>query len=113
MRPLCECGNLCKFNGISKRDGRQLYQTICGSCDKKKYGDGRPRGKNKKVKGDVCSKCGFVPLHPCQLDVDHIDGNGENYSPDNIQTLCANCHRYKTFLNSDWYNKRSQKIPGV
>jgi 5-methylcytosine-specific restriction endonuclease McrA len=32
-----------------------------------------------------------------QLDVDHIDGNHRNNNPENLQTLCANCHRLKTF----------------
>lgn len=42
--------------------------------------------------------CGFVPTNMCQLDVDHIDGNHINNTPDNLQTLCANCHRLKTYI---------------
>ena len=45
-----------------------------------------------------CTRCGFIPEDPCQLDVDHIDGNHNNNSLDNLQTLCANCHRLKTKL---------------
>ena len=52
-----------------------------------------------------CSNCGFVPLHICQLDVDHIDGNKNNNDISNLQTLCANCHRLKTYLNKDWIKK--------
>jgi 5-methylcytosine-specific restriction endonuclease McrA len=29
--------------------------------------------------------------------VDHIDGNHSNDDPSNLQTLCANCHRFKTW----------------
>jgi hypothetical protein len=58
--------------------------------------------KYKKYKSDKCNNCGFIPLHTCQLDVDHIDGDHNNNSPDNLQTLCANCHRLKTYLNEDW-----------
>lgn len=50
----------------------------------------------RKYKGDTCSKCGFVPEHPCQLDVDHIDEDHANNDPSNLQTLCSNCHRLKT-----------------
>jgi len=52
-----------------------------------------------------CARCGFVPEHPCQLDVDHIDGNNANNDPSNYQTLCANCHRLKTHKNKDWETK--------
>jgi 5-methylcytosine-specific restriction endonuclease McrA len=51
-----------------------------------------------------CEFCGFKAIHQCQLDVDHIDGNHKNDDPDNLQTLCANCHRLKTFLHRDWEN---------
>lgn len=66
-----------------------------------KRGCGQTR-KYKKFKGNKCSNCGFVAIHSCQLDVDHIDGNHKNNSIENLQTLCANCHRLKTFINKDW-----------
>ena len=47
---------------------------------------------------DRCDRCGFSAEHPCQLDVDHIDGDHQNNAPENLQTLCANCHRLKTNL---------------
>ena len=55
----------------------------------------------REHKKDFCEKCGFVAVHPSQLDVDHIDGNNKNNEISNLQTLCANCHRLKTFLNKD------------
>lgn len=51
----------------------------------------------QKFKKDICEACGFIPVDKCQLDVDHIDGNHENNDESNLQTLCANCHRLKTF----------------
>lgn len=56
-------------------------------------------------RGTKCEHCGFIPEHPCQLDVDHIDGNNSNNDPSNYQTLCANCHRLKTYRNKDWQIK--------
>jgi hypothetical protein len=50
----------------------------------------------------VCEECGFVPIHPCQLDVDHMDGDKKNNNIENLKTLCANCHRLKTRLKRDF-----------
>lgn len=49
----------------------------------------------------VCQQCGFTPVHICQIQIDHIDGNTKNSSPDNLQVLCANCHALKTYMNGD------------
>ena len=48
-------------------------------------------------KKSECERCGFVAEHKSQLDVDHIDKNRLNNSPENLRTLCANCHRLITY----------------
>ena len=53
-------------------------------------------------KKDYCQHCNFKPVHISQLDVDHIDGDRFNNDPDNLRTLCANCHRLKTHLADDY-----------
>lgn len=101
---------LCRDCGKNKRapDGGGRLKAICSSCRKRKYYPNenrrlevkrRPWLKHRK---DKCERCGFVPEHECQLDVDHIDGNRKNNDPSNYQTLCANCHRLKTFRARDW-----------
>jgi 5-methylcytosine-specific restriction endonuclease McrA len=65
----------------------------CRRCRKVEYE--KPYQKHRK---DCCEFCGFVPVNMCQLDVDHIDGNPKNHNKENLQTLCANCHRLKTFV---------------
>ena len=52
-------------------------------------------------KKDFCEHCGFKPEHISQLDVDHINGDRWDNEPNNLQTLCANCHRLKTHLSGD------------
>lgn len=54
---------------------------------------------------DYCERCNFLPEHECQLTVDHIDGDKTNNDPDNFQTLCANCHNLKSYLNKDHLNR--------
>lgn len=48
------------------------------------------------LKSNTCACCGFVG-DLVQMDLDHIDGNRANHALENIQTLCANCHRLKSF----------------
>lgn len=93
QRKRCACGNNVESKGRSRVTGKVLYRTICTSCRRKKL------TRSKKVS---CQQCGFVPVHPCQLDIDHIDGNSENNAQSNLQTLCANCHRLKTVRNRDF-----------
>lgn len=54
------------------------------------------KGQVLAPKKDHCEKCGFRG-EPCQLDRDHRDGNRSNHEAENIWTLCANCHRLKSF----------------
>ncbi len=56
-------------------------------------------------KKNHCEQCGFIAVHSCQLDVDHIDGVHVNNDINNLRTLCANCHRLKTHLNNDYQGK--------
>ncbi len=64
--------------------GRQKYRKLCWTCI---Y---RPWTKHKK---DVCEECGFIPKHPRQLDIHHLDKRRRNNKESNLVTLCANCHR--------------------
>jgi len=40
-----------------------------------------------------------------QLQVDHINGIHSDNRSENLQTLCANCHAYKTYVEQDWLDK--------
>jgi Homing endonuclease associated repeat len=53
----------------------------------------RSKRPHRSLVGNRCERCGFVPEHQCQLDVHHLDGDHDNNSSSNVQTLCANCHR--------------------
>ncbi len=50
---------------------------------------------------EACEACGHRPVTPELLEVDHIlpRSRGGDNSPENLQTLCANCHKIKTLLD--------------
>lgn len=46
--------------------------------------------------GDKCMECGWNKIHPTTgnvpIQLEHIDGNSENNSLNNLKILCPNCH---------------------
>ena len=99
FRPICKICNVSYGEKVgTRKDGSPKYRDKCSQC----HGSGSHKDSGRRIKGKVCEFCGFIPVHPCQLDVDHIDGNKKNTKPENQQTICANCHRLKTLLNKDW-----------
>jgi 5-methylcytosine-specific restriction endonuclease McrA len=92
---LCICGN--KQESKGRINGKQYFGRYCTTCRKNMH------RLKFIIKQDMkCSQCGFVAIHRSQLDVDHIDGNHRNNDISNLQVLCANCHRLKTYTNEDW-----------
>lgn len=104
FKPLCKkCGNNpCTTRGRLADGVRPKYKSVCSSC---KSNSNRKRIYRSYVK-NKCDLCGFMAINKCQIDIDHIDGNHNNDSKENLQSLCANCHRLKTFLN-----KNSSPLP--
>jgi len=82
------------MNLQSKHDNRNgvwRYKKYCRNCMRL-----RRLGYVKKdhCEYETCYHKGTFPFHI--LEVDHIDGNSKNNSTNNLQTLCANCHKIKT-----------------
>jgi hypothetical protein len=50
----------------------------------------------REQSGNRCSKCGWGEVHPITgkvpLEINHIDGNFQNNSVQNLEILCPNCH---------------------
>ncbi len=82
-------------------------------------------GKTKQLKRFVrnyilqrdnftCTQCGWNKIHPIDkkplVEVDHIDGDAENCMPENLKTLCPNCHAMTpTYKARNKNSKRNRK----
>ena len=102
--------------GVNKQTAKTTgkYRPLCKGCHQKRHGfytsaRGRQPGYTAAKKG-FCEACGFVAQHPVQLDVDHIDGDHTNDDPSNWQTLCANCHRLKTYLAGECHPRAKRGL---
>lgn len=89
------------------------HQNFCKKVCYKRYGKiykghssgAKSRNLNyRQFVKSFCEICGFLPKHLCQLDVHHLDGDRENNSIQNLQTLCANCHRLETAKQQGWFS---------
>ncbi len=64
--------------------------------------------------GEKCMKCGwdeqntFTEKVPIQLN--HIDGNPENHSIENIELLCPNCHSLTEFFGSRGKGRKERYV---
>lgn len=116
-RPTCL---VCERNPVQMQgrysSGARIWGRHCSACHRRMRkglaGPAKQRPPQsgwpnyRRAKKDSCERCGFVALHPAQLDVDHADGNGLNHDPSNLVTLCANCHRLKTAIHNDHLTPR-------
>lgn len=123
-RPRCDvpdCTNLAQ-NTRSKDNPhwrnaswiREEYGTATGYCCQSHHGLRYLIGDwiHKQHRKDYCENIdGRVANTHCtatiidkryQLDVDHKNGDSANNEPENLQTLCKNCHGLKTHENRDW-----------
>lgn len=73
--------------------------------------------RNKRaynVKRDSeCASCGYVPWELCELTIDHLDGDHQNNTSDNVITLCANCHNRKTQEYQDMIMRPVSRLNAV
>jgi 5-methylcytosine-specific restriction endonuclease McrA len=98
---------LCNRNPQKGLKGGKFRPLCCG-CDRRQYNN--PIRGSARRKSTSCAKCGFVAENPVQLDIDHINGIHSDNSPENIQTLCANCHRLKTWQNREFNSVKHRTL---
>jgi len=119
------CSELGHDTGLYRKDGSLIRRTLCykhhvENCAAKKGLSKRDwqnsfheyRKYRKTYCENIDSRLGFACtaniVWTGMLQVDHKNGNSNDHRPENLQTLCANCHAYKTNTNKDWQDKPSK-----
>ncbi len=75
------------------KEGKAFYRSLCDHCSRG-YKSGDPTWmKSGYKKKPQCDKCGFKSVHQEVFTVLYIDGNSNNFRPNNLKTVCANCQR--------------------
>jgi Zn finger protein HypA/HybF involved in hydrogenase expression len=118
---------LCKNCGTESKWSHQKMNVYCSNaCSGKgvftetinRYNRGELKDRNTirkvltEVTGYKCSCCGISEHNslPLTLQVDHIDGNAGNNSPDNLRLICPNCHSQSdTFSGKNKGNGRAAR----
>jgi 5-methylcytosine-specific restriction endonuclease McrA len=102
-RGTCGCGKPTGSKGIDNK-GRRRYRSQCDPC----------RIASLKHRKNTCEFCGVEPEGKGMIDIDHIDGNRSNNNPENLQSLCKDCHKAKTTLDVEakLYKKVRENING-
>lgn len=103
-------GDICEtdgcFNTVAS-NGRGRWRAVCYACHKAKYN--KPWFKFRKSE---CESCGHRSMFGGSLTVHHRDGDNTNNDPENLTTLCANCHsELEGFIrdaNGDWMQAESR-----
>jgi hypothetical protein len=62
----------------------------------------------------VCSLCGWDEMNPVTkrvpLEIDHIKGDAENNTENNLRLICPNCHSLSSnFRNLNYGNGRARR----
>ena len=95
-----------KSSWVAEEFGGDGY--VCGKHHQKKYliGDWIYKQFRKTYCENTDGRLGYICtatiINEGQLDADHINGDPSDNREENIQTLCANCHRVKTIQNKDY-----------
>jgi hypothetical protein len=72
------------------------------------------RKHRKNYCENIDGRLGYICNYPikisAQLQVDHINGDPSDDREENCQTLCANCHTYKTHISKDYSTPGRKKM---
>lgn len=104
--------------GAQYKYERWIKKWLTGETDGgtgKKHDQAKTRVKRYIKERDkyTCVLCGQKATwnnQPLSLHVDHIDGNNTNNRPENLRTLCPNCHTQTETYCSKQRNKKAEMM---
>jgi len=108
------CANIGCNNDINVRDWKNYsFRHQCSNCINRLQNGEPPRVGVTFLKKNYCenrdSRLGFICPVNQDFDApnnvlhgDHKDGNHENNTPENLQTLCSVCHAIKGKQSGDF-----------
>lgn len=111
------CSNKCHQEYMAKEWDAKWY---AGELNEHLAAD-TPYWTNKRVRSALfrkyngqCAKCGWGEINPytgrIPLEVEHIDGNYKNNTPENVTLLCPNCHSLtSTYKGANKGNGRKER----
>ena len=105
---------------VTKANSRGKYcSTKCQHKHNREINVSNGTAKHRQVKryiqettGNKCNKCGISEWNGQELvlEIEHIDGNSDNNSLDNMELLCPNCHsQTSTYKNRNKGNGRFKR----
>lgn len=109
------CGQGCKSkHENSKRISQWLNGELSGVSGKAKQTKRFVRKYIFDLRGTACSWCGWDEVHPDDglplTQLDHIDGDADNTTPENLRVLCPNCHSMtSTYLRRNKQSCRDRR----
>ena len=125
------CKNEKQFMGTYRKNGTAQFRKFCTVCHHKRQAEKKGltptqwansfhpyRKYRKNYCENVDGRFGFIcttnVVWEGMLDTDHINGDPTDSRPQNMQTLCACCHRYKgTVLSKDYATPGRKALKSV
>lgn len=120
----------CLYCGKENKCGNSKFNKYCNSICKAEYEyihkyiplieSGQCRDGSSPLRRYIlnrdkhqCVSCGVGEEYngkPLTLHVDHMDGDSDNNFPNNLQTLCPNCHSQTENFGSKGQGSRYKKV---
>lgn len=115
MRPICQACRIRVAAVNYVRKGKKYYRSKCGRCIKGqkplRSDDASAWFKAGYRKKPFCEKCGFKAKILKQIIVYHIDGDLKNIAPNNLKSVCLNCHMELQSKGTEW--KQGHLVPDI